>query len=144
MSFCTKCGANIPEGDSFCPNCGAPAGQATYVDSSNKTALFTEEERAHDKYLAAFCYLGPIFMILSLVAEKDSKFIRYHANQAIMLCVLFFVCVIVCIVPIIGWIVGGIGIVVAFVFEIIGIVRAFKGKAEDLPIVGKYTVIHYD
>ena len=28
MSFCTKCGANVPEGDNFCPNCGAPTGAA--------------------------------------------------------------------------------------------------------------------
>ncbi len=144
MSFCTKCGANIPEGDHFCPNCGAPSSPAAYVDESDKTARFAEEDRAHNKYLAALCYLGPLFMLIGLTAEKDSKFIRYHINQAIMVLVLSMACVLVCIVPFIGWIVGGIGSIVAVVFDIMGIVRAFKGKAVDLPLVGKYTVLHYD
>lgn len=145
MSFCTKCGASVPEGDNFCPNCGAPTGATpAYVDESDKTAGFSEEERTRNKYLGALCYLGPVFVIIALLAERDSKFIRYHANQAIMLWILAFACALVCIVPIIGWIAGGIGSIVAFVFDIMGLVRAFKGRAVDLPLVGKYTVLHYD
>lgn len=29
MSFCTKCGAQMPDGSAFCTKCGAPMGQAT-------------------------------------------------------------------------------------------------------------------
>ena len=145
MSFCTKCGANVPEGDNFCPNCGAPTGAApAYVDPGDKTGNFPEEERERNKYLAALCYFGPAFIAVALLAEKDSKFIRYHVNQAIMLIVFALACAIVCVVPVIGWIAGGIGSIITVVFEIMGIVRAFKGKAVDLPIVGKYTVVHYD
>lgn len=144
MPYCTKCGASVPEGDNFCPNCGAPTGTApAYVDESDKTARFPEEERARSKYLCALCYLGPIFIIIALLSERDSGFVRYHANQSILLQVFAFACALVCIVPIVGWVAGGIGAIIAVVFDIMGLVRAFKGRAVDLPLVGKYTVIHY-
>ncbi len=144
MVICNKCGAEIEEDAKFCPKCGAPAQVPVYNDPGDKTGQFNAEDIERSKYLSALCYIGYIFIVIGLLVEPDSKFLRYHANQSIVLTVFGVICGLVCIVPILGWIVGGIGSIAVIVFTILGIVRAVKGKAIDLPIIGKYTVVHYD
>lgn len=152
MAFCTKCGYNIPESENFCPNCGTPnaakgvnpAAPPVYVDTKDHTADFGQEEITRGKFLAALCYLSVIFAVLGLVAEPGSKFIRFHLNQAILVNILGVASSIVCIIPIIGWIAGIAGGIATIVFIIIGIVNAVKGKAKELPIIGKYTLVYWE
>lgn len=144
MAICNKCGAEMEDDAKFCPKCGAPAQAPVYSDPGDKTDMFLQEDIERSKYLSALCYLSFIFIVIGLLVEPNSKFLRYHANQSVMLTVLAFICGLVCVVPILGWIVGGIGSIAVLVFTIMGIVRAVKGTAKDLPIIGKYTVIHFD
>lgn len=151
MAFCTKCGTNVPEGENFCPNCGAPVApagntynqQTAYVNPSDHTEEFSGEDINRTKYLAALGYISVIFSIIGLLSEPQSKFIRFHLNQVLVLNVFAVLCTVVCIVPILGWIVGGVGSIMALVFLIMGIVRSCKGKAVELPIIGKYTILHW-
>lgn len=149
--FCPKCGQEVPENDQFCPACGAAVGAAPAeaaaapAASDDKTSLFDPEDIRRTNILAALCYLSITFVILALLLEPNSKFIRYHINQAIMLDVLVFAGVIVAIIPFLGWLVAFVVSIAATVFMIMGIVRAYKGQARDLPWVGKYTIVHsYD
>ena len=141
MAFCKNCGTNIPEGDAFCPNCGESV-------NGFKTAPFdagmdpTDCER--NKYLAALCYVNFLFGIIGLLAEPNSRFIRYHLNQSLVLTIFGVLCTLVCIIPFLGWLIGSVGGVMVIVFVIMGIVRACKGEATELPIVGKYTILHWD
>lgn len=144
MSICKKCGAEIEEDAKFCPKCGAPTEVPVYTDPGDKTSQFDPCDIARTKALSAFCYISFLFAIIALLVEPNSKFVRYHINQCLLLTVFGFLCGIVCIVPVLGWIVGGIGSIAVIVFTIMGIVRAAKGVAKDLPIIGKYTVVHYD
>lgn len=144
MAICSRCGAEMEEDAKFCPKCGAPAQVPEYVDPGDKTRQFDTEDIARTKALSAFCYISFLFAIIALLVEPNSKFVRYHINQCLLLTVFEFICGIVCIVPVLGWIVGGIGSIAVIVFTIMGIVRAAKGVAKDLPIIGKYTVVHYD
>ena len=61
-----------------------------------------------------------------------------------MLDIFIVICTVVAIIPVLGWIVSGVGAIMYIVFVIMGIVRACKGKAVDLPIVGKYTILHWN
>ncbi len=143
--FCPKCGTNVPEGNRFCPTCGESMGAFAKEPAANdRTAMFTEEDRERTRFLAALCYLNVFFSVIGLLAEPDSKFIRYHLNQSLMLTVGVIVCSAAAIIPIIGWIVATVGGIAIFVFEIMGIVNALNKRAKDLPLTGKYTVIHYD
>lgn len=152
MAFCTKCGSNVPDGENFCPNCGAPVApaaapyqqQAAYVNPADHTAEIDSEDIERTKYLSALCYLSFLFGILGLLAEPNSKFLRYHLNQVLMLDIFIVICTVVAIIPVLGWIVSGVGAIMYIVFVIMGIVRACKGKAVDLPIVGKYTILHWN
>lgn len=143
--FCQKCGTQIPEGDHYCPICGEPAGaKAKAPDNSNRTEMFTPEDRERTRWLSALCYLNFIFIIIALLLEPNSKFLRYHINQSILLYVLVMASAVVMIVPFIGWIAGVIGSVATVVFTIMGIVRAINREARDLPIIGKYVIVNYD
>lgn len=143
--FCQKCGTQIPEGDHYCPVCGEPAGFAPKTPSvSDHSAMFTAEDSSKTRLLSALCYLNFIFIIIALLLEPDSKFLRYHINQSLVLTVFAFLCGIVMIVPVVGWIAGVIGSVAAVVFTIMGIVRAINREAKDLPIIGKYVIVNYD
>ena len=51
------------------------------------------------------------------------------------------ICGFVCIIPIVGWIVGAIGEVASVVFMVLGIVNALGGKAQELPVIGKYRIL---
>lgn len=143
--YCPKCGTSIPEGDKFCPNCGnAVDNPQMPVTIDDHTAEFDAKDIERTKYLSAICYIGVLMMILALVIEPDSKFIRYHVNQSLLIAVLSIICAVICIIPVVGWLVGLIGSIAAIVFTIMGISRALHGKAEDIPFIGKYLVVHYD
>ncbi len=143
--FCQKCGTQIPEGDNYCPICGEPAGVKTKApDMSDHTAMFTAEDRERTRWLSALCYFNFIFIIIGLLLEPGSKFLRYHINQSILLTVFGFLCGIVMIIPFLGWIVGVVGSVAVLVFTVMGIVRAINREARDLPLIGKYVIVNYD
>ncbi len=143
--FCPKCGTQVPENDHYCPTCGEPIFAKNNVpDESDRTAMFEPEDIERTRILSAICYFSFLFVILGLLVEPNSKFLRYHINQSIMLYIFGIVCGLVAIIPFLGWIASVIGAVACVVFMIMGIIRAFKGQAKDLPIIGKYTIVHYD
>lgn len=143
--FCPKCGTQVPENDRFCPTCGEPvAANEKPADNSDRTAMFDPTDAERAKYLSALCYLNFVFIIIALLLEPNSKFLRYHINQSIVIYIFGIICGVVAIVPILGWIASFAGIIATVVFTIMGIVRAVKCEARDIPLIGKYTIIHYD
>lgn len=180
MAFCTKCGTQVEEGAKFCPTCGvatdgANAGQtqqntgtqgdfASKIQGLNNTADSTADYDAADieknKGMAVLAYLSWLVLI-PIFAAKDSKFVRFHVNQGLMLA----------ITEIVWWAVQAVvlgilkGIfVLAFGYRlwgvyslivtllslvnllflamaIIGIINVVNGKAKELPIIGKIRLI---
>lgn len=142
--FCQKCGTAIPENDRYCPTCGEPVPGVKTPSVSDHTAMFAPEDIARSKVLSALCYFNFIFIIIALLLEPDSKFLRYHINQSIVLYIFTMIAALTAIVPFIGWITATVGSIMAIVFTVMGIIRAMNGEAKDLPIVGKYSVVKYD
>lgn len=138
MAFCKNCGAPMEENMRFCANCGASVdgSAAAAVKTNDHTAEFDTLDIAETKYLSIFCYLGILFAIFALVAKPHSKFVRYHANQALVIAVLEFAAGVVCIIPLLGWLAGLVAILFSVVCMIVGIVNCCKGRAKDLPIIG--------
>jgi len=83
------------------------------------------------------CYLIGPFAIIFFVIEKDSKFVKFHAMQSLMLSVAIIVIfTVLTFIPIIGWI---IEILLSFV--ILGLwvylmYKAFSGEMYKLPYIG--------
>jgi uncharacterized membrane protein len=166
MVFCGKCGQKVEEGVKFCPACGTPL-QANADQSVNdaspqsvaeSTAEFEKKDIEQNKVMAILAYFG-ILVFIPILAARESKFARYHANQGLILFIVL-----------IGWkiidyiltsllrallwrsmglwevysLCGTILNLVYFVFAIlaiIGIVNALNGKAKELPVIGKYKIL---
>ena len=104
MAFCSKCGAEIPEGSAFCPACGAPvagdanaannAGQAqnsfaNSIKNINNTPDYTSEidpaDAQQNKIYGVLAYLGILVLIPIFAAPKNSRYARFHSNQGLVL-----------------------------------------------------------
>jgi uncharacterized membrane protein len=78
--FCSKCGAENPEGTKFCSKCGAEVGApiAAKPEAESSTGLSAN-------VAGLLCYVaGWITGIIFVVWEKKSTFVKFHAWQSIM------------------------------------------------------------
>ncbi|MEL7622766.1 MAG: hypothetical protein AAGU12_04180 [Clostridiales bacterium] len=101
--------------------------------------FYTPEDVEQNKTMAGLAYF---IFFLPLIACPQSKYARFHANQALILLILGVAGnVILGIIPIIGWILMpffGIGVLI---LGIMGLINGFGGKAKELPIIGKFTIL---
>ena len=97
----------------------------------------------NDKVFAILCYVGILWLLGLLIApEKDHAFVKNHVNNGILLSICGVVVSIICVIPIIGWILGALLGIAVFVFWIMALIAAIQGKMHTLPIIGdKITLI---
>ena len=105
-----------------------------------------------NKTLSIFSYFGLLFLIPWL-ASKNSRFARFHANQGLLL-FLFTVAASIAVaivtfifgfIPVLGVIVNVIMWLVYYVavigYIVLGIYNVVKGRANELPVIGKFRLI---
>ena len=178
MALCNQCGAQVPDGANNCPSCGAPiaagqaqgtanntqqqqtssAGAATsgpvlFLGAEDHTAEFDPADIEANKTMCGLAYFGITFFLPLVACPKESKFAKFHANQAL---ILFLVCIALGVVSgifstlgwwvagffwVLGYIVSGIGGLCTLALLIIGMVNTFGGRACELPLIGKITLI---
>jgi len=151
--FCSKCGAENPEGAKFCSKCGA--GLAVAATPTEGVAKPEAESSTGMTANTAglLCYVaGWITGIVFVVLEKKSKFVKFHAWQSIMTFgVLTVVQIILSIIGTIAWTISpfGGGWVFAHVLNIIVwvimvglwialMLLAYQGKMWKVPLAGKW------
>jgi uncharacterized membrane protein len=88
---------------------------------------FSAEEIEDGKTFAGIGYLGILFLI-PLLAKSENKFCRAHAKQGLVLCIAW----ILAVIPFIGWLWG----IFVLVCMIMGLIAAFNGKYQKLPLFG--------
>ena len=171
MPLCSKCGAQYDDSANFCPNCGT-ANPRTYrnqesgsqgrgaqnffnsfFNTHDTTADYDKADIEKNQLMAILLYLG-ILVLIPILAAKDSKFARYHANQGLILLVAEAIWV--AATRLISFIVGLLNIgllsflfgvvvcllsLVPLVFVIFGIYNSAAGKARELPFIGKFRII---
>ena len=91
-----------------------------------------------------------ILWLIPLLAAKNSKFAKYHANQGLILFIVEVlggtVLGILTIIPYVGfvfWILLSLFELLCLIFAVLGIVNAVQGKAKQLPLIGKFKLIDY-
>lgn len=147
MAFCTECGNKMEEGSHFCGVCGAPA----YADTENK------EDKNYGIGLAILSYIG-ILVIVAIAVSDNSKFVRFHANQGLVLFLaeiiigtIYFAAFIfmlifaqLSMVRTLWFIMVFTMIFISillFVLSVIGIVNAAKGRMKRLPVIGNINLL---
>ncbi len=127
-------------------------------DTPDRTGEFDSADIQSTSAICGISYLPPLFF-LPLVTSTNSAFGKFHANQALL---AFIYCAavgavnfvlaimfgILSEIPIMGWLftlIGGLlGFAIglsAFVMVVVGMINGFTGKAKELPLIGKYTII---
>ena len=101
--------------------------------------IYTSEDIEKNKTMAGLSYL---LFFLPLIVCPESKYAKFHANQALLLLIVGIAGnVILGIIPVIGWMllpVFGIGVLV---LGIMGLVNGFGGKAKRLPLIGRFDIL---
>ncbi len=133
--FCSKCGAENPEGARVCSKCGAELAPVRTGEKSSETSIGLTPNIA-----GLLCYVGGwISGIVFLVIEKKRKFVKFHAWQSIMTFgVLNVIYLILFSIPIIGWVIGWIISALSLVLWIILMIQAWNGRMWKLPWVGNW------
>jgi uncharacterized membrane protein len=162
MSFCKACGKELPEGNMFCPSCGAsvaapaaatPAaataggGSVAVADASAAQPMTTNVAGALT-YLAGFI-TGIVFMATE--PYKSNSFIRFHAFQSIFFNVAWIAIWMVwmflsaILTPLTAGIFGLIALPVMLILALLGggtwlflMYQAYQQKLFRLPFIGKY------
>jgi len=158
MAFCKKCGAQLDENAKICPNCAEKVQSFNFEEMAKsllKTNDYTDAYARSDindnKVFAILSYIPLICLVPFFVQAKKSSFVKFHANQGILLFILDFIIGIVSgllaligmipfvgiVFAILGGIVFGIIGLAILAAQIYGIVNAATGKAIELPLIGK-------
>jgi uncharacterized membrane protein len=138
--FCSKCGAENPDGAKFCSKCGAGLGAPA---KPSETAAKPEAESSTGmsaNVAGLLCYvLTWVTGIVFVVLEKRSTFVKFHAWQSIMTFgVLTVAELILAWIPFVGWILSILIGVLMFVLWIILMVQAGTGKMWKVPLAGDW------
>jgi len=98
-----------------------------------KTSLGLEENVE-----ALLCYLlGFVTGIVFFVLEKESKFVKFHAMQSIIVFLGIFVLQwVVAFIPFFGMMISWLIGLIAFVLWILLMVKAYQGERFKVPIAG--------
>ncbi|CAH1195593.1 hypothetical protein PAECIP111893_00724 [Paenibacillus plantiphilus] len=94
----------------------------------------------NNKAVAVLAYL---LFFIPLLAAKESKFARYHANQGLLLLLAVLIIHFVgAILPFIGWlIIIPIGVLGVLAVAVIGVLHAVRGRMEPMPLIGNLKLI---
>lgn len=90
--------------------------------------------------MGVLCYIGPLFLI-PLLTRRSSRFIRYHANQGLVLFLAELAVELCAGVPGVGWLVALVGGFFLFIALLSGIINAAGGVMKPIPFFGNITLI---
>ena len=121
------------------------------MDNQNQQGAFDSADIEQNKVMAVLAYIGPLVLV-PILAAKDSKFAKFHANQGLTLFICSFVyCIALFIISFILYSISDwFGIFVHIlrllnigflVLAVLGIINAVNGQAKELPIIGKFQLL---
>ena len=107
--------------------------------TQGREETYPGEDIEKNKTMAGLSYL---LFFLPLIACPESKYARFHANQALSLLILGIAGnVLLGIVPVIGWMLLPVFGIIVLVLAIMGLVNGFGGKAKRLPLIGTFNIL---
>lgn len=92
------------------------------------------------KVTSIVAYISLVGTIVA-IAAGDKEGAKFHLNQALVINLGMVICSMVTIIPLIGWIVGGIGNIFLLVCWIIGLIAAIQQEEKEVPLLGKIKIL---
>ncbi len=93
-----------------------------------------------NKIMAALAYL---LFFLPLIVCPGSRFGKFHANQGLTLFIVSAVgSAVIRFIPLLGRFISPLYSLAILILAIVGAVNALNGRAEPLPVIGTYTLLH--
>ncbi len=140
MAYCRQCGTQMPDGAVFCPSCGAKDIGNSYGQTAYNGQPHEPNDIEDNKGITVLCYFGILFLIPYLI-KQDSPFVKFHSNQGLVLFILALATRAVFVIPFVGWAIGAVCGVFAFVCFILGIVNVLNGEMKELPLIGQIQIL---
>ena len=178
MKTCVNCGAELGDRDRFCGRCGTaqtapsaavkaetegavssspggtekqPARFSGLLEREDHTDAYRKEDIEGNTLFAVLSYLG-ILCLIPVFSGKESPYVRFHANQGLVLFLTTLVLNMARALLTGLWIFGKVDTylvsplftalnVAVFALTILGIANAVRGKAAELPVIGKIRLI---
>jgi len=89
------------------------------------------------KIVGIVCYITLIGWIVALIMNNPkSEYGSFHIRQSLGIMLLFLFSGFVMLIPVLGWIVGLVGYIAAFVLWIIGLIGAVQHHKNPVPLIG--------
>jgi len=138
--YCSKCGAENPDGAQFCSKCGAELGAAAAPAEGGAKPEAETTVGLSPNVAGLLCYvLTWVTGIIFVVLEKKSTFVKFHAWQSIMTFGVLFVAYLIFFwIPVIGWIIAILIGILSFILWIILLIQAGTGKMWKVPWAGNW------
>ena len=149
---CRFCEQTMSPTHNRCPACG----RSVDAPMGDYTSYFTKKDRDRHHITAAFSYFA-FFVLIPLIFSRRSHYARFHANQGLVLTLVFLSYTLVTrlFVSFLDMLFGGVyatipntlssifnfGSLFFFVLLIFGISNAVKGRAKELPLIGRIRFI---
>jgi len=93
-----------------------------------------EKDIQEGKFFAIISYI--IFLcIIALVLKKDNKFALFHAKQGLVLFVFEVAGFILCVIPVLGWLIKIFGTIIFTLCSLWGILQALMGNYGRIMLV---------
>ena len=161
MKTCVNCGAELGDRDRFCGRCGAaqtapsaavkaetegavssspggtekqPARFSGLLEREDHTDAYRKEDIEGNTLFAVLSYLG-ILCLIPVFSGKESPYVRFHANQGL---VLFLTTLVLNMARALLFTALNVAV---FALTVLGIANAVRGKAAELPVIGKIRLI---
>lgn len=110
-------------------------------EGNNVTAEFDQADIEKNRIISGVAYLIVLFF-LPLVVCPESRFGRFHANQALVLFITSIAgSIVLSIIPVIGWLLLPVFSLLILLLSILGLVNGLTGKAKELPVIGRFKLI---
>ncbi|MFT5167006.1 MAG: putative membrane protein [Saprospiraceae bacterium] len=78
------------------------------------------------------------WLISAFILNKPKQpLCNFHIRQALGINLLFIVSGFVSIIPVLGWIAGAVGYILAIVLWVIGLIAAIQGEQKEVPVLGQ-------
>lgn len=90
------------------------------------------------KMLGVLSYLN-FLVLIPLFAGGRDEFVKKHMKQGLFLLLCLVLLPFVLIIPLLGWVIGGVWAAMLLILWVVGIISAATGREKSLPLVGKLT-----